>query len=937
MALLFQTFLSFHCPRGLAAGPRSSLNFSMYSAAVICYDTFLEQVQLIARTALKKESLQVPTGVLNMSKEGKKIILLFAFGGILLWVVDALLDSVFFSHMSFLDSLLFEISFHELYFRSLFLVSFISFGFMISRIVARRRDATEQLQAAFATLADEKARTEAVLGAIGDGISIQSPGYWILYQNQAHKTMVGEHLGELCYEAYAKLNQVCRSCPVQRSFQDGQVHSLEKSMAGEEDDRSIEITASPLKDASGQVIACIELVRDITDRKRAEILLRESEKTLHTIADTARDAIIMVDDEGKIVFWNPAAEQIFGHPAYEALGRELYLLIAPPSNHDAFQKGFMQFQQSGEGRVLGKTVELQALRKNGTEFPVEVSLSTIQIKGRWFSTGILRDITSRKQAEEKVKLFSGAIEEAMDGVQIVDLNGYILYSNKAVEELYGYSQSELAGKHVNSMNVEKDLASRVIVPCIRTEGRWSGEIMVLHKDGTAFPIWLSAALINNDKDEPIAMIGIIRDVTERKRVEDELRDHRERLLDLVDERTIELTAANVRLKREIAEREKVEGDLLRAQKLESLGILAGGIAHDFNNLLASVMGNVSLAKLDIPPADRAFRHLAEAEQASLRARDLTQQLLTFSKGGTPVKTVASVAELIRESAGFSLRGSRVRHELQLPDDLWLIEADEAQMTQVINNLLINADQAMPEGGIISVSCENVALDAQAVPPLEAGNYVLVTIDDRGTGIPKEHLAKVFDPYFTTKQRGSGLGLAVTYSIINKHGGHITLESTLGKGTTFRLYLPATDKKLVPARADAENITTGQGRVLVMDDEEAIRTTMRDILVRLGYEVAFAEDGVEAVELYRSAMGKRGTPFDVVIMDLTIAGGMGGKEAVRKLIELDPNVKAIVSSGYSKDPVMAEYKKFGFSGVIAKPFRIKDLSEVVHRVINETAS
>ena len=525
----------------------------------------------------------------------------------------------------------------------------------------------------------------------------------------------------------------------------------------------------------------------------------------------------------------------------------------------------------------------------------------------------------------------------MDGVQITDLHGYILYSNKAIEELYGYSQSELVGKHVNTMNVDEELASRVIVPCIRREGRWSGEIMVQHKDGTEFPIWLSTALVNNDKDEPIAMIGIVRDMTERKRVENELREHRERLLDLVDERTIELTAANVRLKREIAEREKIEGDLLRTQKLESLGILAGGIAHDFNNLLASVMGNVSLAKLDIPPADRAHRHLAEAEQASLRARDLTQQLLTFSKGGTPIKTVASVAELIRESAGFALRGSSVRHELQLPDDLWLIEADEAQMTQVINNLLINADQAMPEGGVISVSCENITLGAQAVPPLEAGKYVLVTIADRGTGIPKEHLAKVFDPYFTTKQRGSGLGLAVTYSIINKHGGHITLESTLGKGTTFRLYLPATDKKLLPARAEVETITTGRGRVLVMDDEETIRTTMRDILVRLGYEVAFAEDGAEAIELYRNAMDRRGTPFDVVIMDLTIAGGMGGKEAVQKLIEIDPNVKAIVSSGYSKDPVMADYKQYGFSGVIAKPFRIKDLSEVVHRVINGPAS
>jgi PAS domain S-box-containing protein len=872
-----------------------------------------------------------------MSKEEKKIIFLSVFGGIALWIVDAFIDSHFFSREPFLDSLLLNMPLHELYFRSLFLVGLISFGVLISRILKRRRDADEQRQVAYAKLAEEKARTEAVLGAIGDGISIQGPDYRILYQNQAQKTMAGEHLGERCFEAYAKLDQVCPDCPVQRSFQDGQIYSLEKNIADGENNRSIEITASPLKDSSGQVIAGIELVRDITDRKRAEVQLRESENTLHTIADTATDAIIMMDDEGKIVFWNLAAEQIFGHSASDALGKELHQLISPKKYHDAYHRGFRQFQQSGDGRVLGRTMELQALRKDGTEFPVEISLSTIQIKGRWFSTGIIRDITSRRQAEEKVKLFSGAIEEAMDGVQITDLSGYILYSNKAVEELYGYSQAELVGKHVNTMNVDRKFASRVIVPCIRREGRWSGEIMVLHKDGTQFPVWLSTALISNDKDEPIAMIGIVRDMTERKRVEDELLAHRERLLDLVDERTIELTEANIRLKREMAERAKIEDDLLRAQKLESLGILAGGIAHDFNNLLTSVMGNISLAKLDLPPTDRAYRHLAEAEQASLRARDLTQQLLTFSKGGTPIKTVASLAALIRESAGFALSGSRVSHELRLPDDLWYIEADEVQMTQVINNLLINADQAMPEGGVVTVSCENITLDAQAVPPLEAGKYVLVTIADHGTGIPKEHLPKVFDPYFTTKQRGSGLGLAVTYSIISKHGGHIALESTLGKGTTFRLYLPATDKKLIPARSETETITIGRGRVLVMDDEEAIRTTMRDILVRLGYEVAFAEDGAEAVELYRNAMGRRGTPFDVVIMDLTIAGGMGGQEAVKKLIEIDPNVKAIVSSGYSKDPVMSDYKRFGFSGVVAKPFRIKDLSEVVHRVINGQGS
>ena len=872
-----------------------------------------------------------------MFKDDKKVLLWSVFGGLSLWVVDALVDTAFFSHGPFLGSLLFEVSYHELYFRSLFLVGFISFGFMISRIMARRRDADEQLQAAFAKLADEKARTEAVLGSIGDGISIQGPGYRVLYQNQAHKKMTGEHLGELCYQAYAKLDQVCPGCPVQLSFQDGLIHSLEKDVDSTETGRSIDITASPLKDSSGQVIAGIELVRDISARKRSELLLRESEKTLHTITDTAKDAIIMMDDEGRIVFWNPAAEQIFGYPACEALGRELHQLIGPPGDHEAYLAGFKPFEKSGEIDVAGRTMELRARRKNGVEFPVEISLSAIPIKGRWFSTGIMRDITARTQSDEKVKLFSAAIEEAMDGIQVVDLNGKALYSNKAVEALYGYSAAELAGTQVNDLNADKDFASREILPRIREVGRWSGEIMVVHKNGRRFPIWLSTALIRNDANEPIAMIGVIRDITERKRFEDELWNHRERLLGLVDERTLELTAANERLQDEIAEREKVEGELLRAQKLESLGILAGGIAHDFNNLLASVMGNVSLAKLDIPPGERAHRHLAEAEQASLRARDLTQQLLTFSKGGIPVKAVANIAALVRESAGFALRGSRVRHELLLPDDLWFVEADEVQMTQVINNLLINADQAMPEGGVIQVLGENITLAARELPPLAPGNYVKLTIADCGTGIPKEHLGKVFDPYFTTKQRGSGLGLAVTYSIIKKHNGHIAVESTLGKGTSFYLYLPATDKQIQPVRAEADTIVPGTGRVLVMDDEETIRTTMRDILVRLGYEVTITQDGVEAIELYRNTMGRRGTRFDVVIMDLTIPGGMGGKEAIQKLLEIDPDVKAIVSSGYSKDPVMAEFRYYGFRGVVAKPFRIKDLSEVVHAVITGQAS
>jgi PAS domain S-box-containing protein len=383
---------------------------------------------------------------------------------------------------------------------------------------------------------------------------------------------------------------------------------------------------------------------------------------------------------------------------------------------------------------------------------------------------------------------------------------------------------------------------------------------------------------------------------------------------------------------DITERRRLEEELVRTQKLEYLGTLAGGLAHDFNNLLTSILGNVYLAKMDARPGDGIYERMEAAERAAERAQSLTQQLLTFSRGGAPLKKTLAIKGVVRDNASFALHGSKSKCEFSIPGDLWTIEADEGQLGQVINNLVINADQAMPEGGIVKISCRNTSLKRASGLPLPPGNYVMISVTDRGIGIPPENLGKVFDPYFTTKQKGSGLGLATTYSIIKRHRGHITVESTPGRGTAFSLYLPAADRVMPKEPSEPGTMNSGHGNILIMDDDEMVRDAAGQVLTRLGYTVAYARDGAEAITAYEQARAA-GRPFDAVIMDLTIPGGMGGKDAVKRLREIDPAVKAIVSSGYSNDPVMAHYAEYGFNGVVSKPYTIKKLNDAIQKVLS----
>jgi signal transduction histidine kinase/ActR/RegA family two-component response regulator len=388
----------------------------------------------------------------------------------------------------------------------------------------------------------------------------------------------------------------------------------------------------------------------------------------------------------------------------------------------------------------------------------------------------------------------------------------------------------------------------------------------------------------------------------------------------VRERTAELQRSTEQLRAEITQRQQIEDELLRARKLESLGVLAGGIAHDFNNFLTVVQGNLELLKMQLESHEPVEEILEDTASACERAVFLSSQLLTFAKGGTPVRRLVSVAQLVMDAVHLARAGAQTSIDVKIPDDLRFAEVDPGQIGQVLHNILLNARQAMPDGGIIEVRAENLG-DAE----------VRISILDYGHGIPTDILPRIFDPYFTTKPRGNGLGLATAYAIVAKHGGKLSVKSKPGEGSEFTIDLPASDQRPQPQPLPVTQLQTGTGRLLVMDDEEGLRKLLGTILTKLGYDVVTARDGAEAIALYEDAKTS-GRGFDAVMLDLTVRCGMGGIEAAAKLRESDPSLKLIVSSGYSDSAVMSDYRKYGFDDVIPKPWVIDEVGEVFRRVL-----
>jgi PAS domain S-box-containing protein len=488
-----------------------------------------------------------------------------------------------------------------------------------------------------------------------------------------------------------------------------------------------------------------------------------------------------------------------------------------------------------------------------------------------------------------------------DGVITSDTDGNVVLLNNIAEQLTGWSQEEAVGRPVSEVfhiiNEKTGVVCGSPVEKVLELGKIIGlanHTALIAKDGKQRSIADSGAPIRDMESKVIGVVLVFRDVTDQLKMEEEL---------------------------------------LKIKKLESVGVLAGGIAHDFNNILAAILGNINLASQFVGPENKAASLLVAAEKATLRAEKLTNQLLTFSKGGDPVRETAAISQLIRESAEFILHGSKVACNFTIPDDLWMVDIDTGQIGQVVQNLILNASHAMPEGGKIDICCANISdITAETLLSLHRGDYVKITIQDTGIGIPENIIEKIFDPFFTTKHGGSGLGLAVTHSIINKHDGHISVKSEPGRGTMFTLYLPAASREQHAAvDAKTSQIASGKGRILVMDDDKMVGDVAEHILTHLGYEVELCVDGVETVNRYKE-LQEAGKAVDLIIMDLTIPGGMGGKEAVQEILAINPEAKVIVASGYSNDPILANCREYGFQAAVTKPFDLADLSKAVRSVL-----
>jgi PAS domain S-box-containing protein len=637
------------------------------------------------------------------------------------------------------------------------------------------------------------------------------------------------------------------------------------------------------------------LKESIAKRIDAEDALRQSEEKYRFLVENAADVIWIRDMNLMFTYISPYIQRLRGYTVDEVMTQTIKDSVTPEF-YGMVMKIFAEEmeieKQKDKDLQRWRTIELQQPCKDGSIIWTENRVTFLRDKDNKAIgiLGITRDITAKRKAEEALRQSEEKYRLVIDNAHEIILilqNEKIVFFNPKVKELSGYSDKELFTKNfLNFVHCDdKALVSENYKKRLQGEDipfyafRWQA------KDGTIR--WAEVYGILITWEGQPAILNFLTDITEKRRMEKELKE-------------------------------------AETSRLESVGILAGGIAHDFNNILTAILNNIALARM-YTKDDRANRMLASGEKAILQAKNLTAQLLTFARGGEPIKKIINISGLIRDVANFALTGSASCCSFHIPDNLWEVECDPGQISQVITNLILNANDAMPGGGVIEISGENL---------LEEGNRLIkLSIKDSGIGISKEHISRIFDPYFTTKQGESGLGLSVAFSVIKKHNGRLEAISELGEGSTFIIILPASERR---KQERPEDMAKKEGRVLIMDDEPLVLEVTDELIRFFGYETALATNGIEACEIYKREK-EAGKPFDIVILDLIVSGGVGGLECLKMLKEIDPEVRAIVSSGYSNDPIMSDFEKYGFSGVLPKPYVPKEMAAILNAMIYSKAT
>ena len=656
--------------------------------------------------------------------------------------------------------------------------------------------------------------------------------------------------------------------------------------------QKIHVTATRISQTS-ELFMYLFTYKDIALQMTIEKELRDKEKHYKELLESSPYAIMLVDRGGIIIDYNEGVRSLLGKEKQRITGGHVNSIVLPYVKEKRLC--ISRFTRTFRGEIT-KPFKITVNDGKKNYYVLEIHLTLLEKRGDPYAIQVLcRDITKSEQFETTLKRvaqqWTTTFDAIRDGVCLLDMDKKILRCNRAFADMFNKEFANIIGYSC------QDIVGCFPDSCIKCP--IDQMIEESHRVTYSVPYdkvkWLSitANPIYDDDRNLHGTVLVVSDITNQRKLEEEI---------------------------------------LKGQKLESIGIMAGGIAHDFNNILCSILGNIEILKVYASPDDKNYARLSKIDKATHRARDLVQQLLTFSKGGAPVRETASIVDVITDTSEFVCRGSNVSCNFHVNAEIWPVEVDVNQISQVINNIILNAMQAMEKGGTIDISFSNVVSRTDDGLPLKPAKYVKIDIQDYGSGIAAEYIGKIFDPYFTTKPKGTGLGLATSYSIIKRHHGYITVSSEMNRGSIFSIYLIASEKSLPRENASEPTIYKGNGRLLIMDDEQPILDMLVEMLSICGYKVTTALDGNQTIELYKHARAVE-NPYDLVIVDLTIPGGMGGRETLAELRKIDADVKVIVSSGYSSDPVLANYRAHGFDGAITKPFKIKEMSKVIFDIID----